>query len=177
MAHHLYRHYDKEKKLLYVGISISALKRLGQHKKHAHWFSQIALVTIEMCETREAALTAERVAVQTEKPIYNIQLKAAPVKEKTAFQQAVSQSKEVLTNRLVAFDVVYTTQEVARVLGLSQSAVQKLIYNEQIGFVVLPPHKEGGPPKVRITGWHLIEYLEWCETAELKERLKKAANL
>ena len=35
----LYRHYDKDDKLLYVGISISAYTRLSQHKINSKWAS------------------------------------------------------------------------------------------------------------------------------------------
>jgi hypothetical protein len=44
---HLYRHFDKDGTLLYVGISLSAINRLGQHKDNAHWFSSIKRVEIE----------------------------------------------------------------------------------------------------------------------------------
>jgi hypothetical protein len=69
----LYRHFDAEGRLLYVGISLSAVHRLAQHKKTAEWHKNIAKVTVETFETREAALFAETVAIQTENPTYNKQ--------------------------------------------------------------------------------------------------------
>ncbi len=59
----LYRHFDCNGVLLYVGVSLSALHRLSKHRKHAHWFNQIKRVEIEDFETREEALAAEGDAI------------------------------------------------------------------------------------------------------------------
>lgn len=67
----LYRHFDDQGTLLYVGISFSAIIRLYQHKS-SHWFNSIANVTIENFPTREAAIDAEIMAIQTEEPRFNI---------------------------------------------------------------------------------------------------------
>lgn len=68
----LYRHYDADGKLLYVGISLSAVERLNRHKRgKSSWFSQISRVEIEAHETRSGALKAEREAIENESPEYN----------------------------------------------------------------------------------------------------------
>ncbi len=72
MRHQLYRHFDKEGRLLYVGISLSAVARLAAHKGSAHWYDQITSVSIEQCESREALLDAEREAILAEKPLHNV---------------------------------------------------------------------------------------------------------
>lgn len=69
----LYRHFDKEGRLLYVGISQSAIVRLAQHKQTASWFDEVTTVTIENFETRELALAAEEQAIKAERPLYNLQ--------------------------------------------------------------------------------------------------------
>lgn len=66
----LYRHFDKDGTLLYVGISLSAVARLSQHKASS-WFDQIAMITVETHPTLEVALERERAAIRIEKPIYN----------------------------------------------------------------------------------------------------------
>lgn len=68
----LYRHYDAQDRLLYVGISLSAVARLTQHKSVAHWSSDIVRLTIETFPTRELALEAERAAIEAEKPLHNV---------------------------------------------------------------------------------------------------------
>ena len=58
--------------MLYVGISLSAVHRLGQHKDNAHWYSSISRVDIEQFKTRGEALLAEKEAIQQEFPLHNI---------------------------------------------------------------------------------------------------------
>lgn len=70
----LYRHFDKAGTLLYVGVSLSTVSRLSQHKRTAHWFSKIARVEVDRFPTREASLAAERQAIHSEHPLFNIQL-------------------------------------------------------------------------------------------------------
>lgn len=69
----LYRHFDKNGKLLYVGISLSVVKRLGQHKLHAHWYMRIARIDVEWFNSREEASHAEMLAIQDENPECNVQ--------------------------------------------------------------------------------------------------------
>lgn len=67
----LYRHYNAKGKLLYVGISLSAASRLLQHSISAHWFLEIANVTIEHFDNRQYALEAEQNAIKLELPLFN----------------------------------------------------------------------------------------------------------
>lgn len=78
MSTQLYRHFDEKGRLLYVGISLSAVKRLSQHSDKATWFFDIAKVTIESFPTREAALAAEKLAIRTERPVHNVAHVAKP---------------------------------------------------------------------------------------------------
>lgn len=68
----LYRHFDGAGVLLYVGVSLSAVQRLAQHRQTAHWFEQIARVTIEWLPTRQRALEAETWAIANEGPVHNV---------------------------------------------------------------------------------------------------------
>ena len=68
----LYRHFDKDGGLLYVGISLSHLSRLIQHRERAHWYRQIETVKIQWFASRSEAIAAERHAIKTEKPIHNV---------------------------------------------------------------------------------------------------------
>lgn len=69
----LYRHFDAAGQLLYVGISLSAVQRLAQHRQTAHWFDRIARIDIEWHDSREEALAAEVVAIKAEAPQCNVQ--------------------------------------------------------------------------------------------------------
>lgn len=67
----LYRHFDADGLLLYVGISRCALGRLGGHRSDACWYDQISRITIEWRESRDDAMIAEKRAIWREGPLYN----------------------------------------------------------------------------------------------------------
>lgn len=67
----LYRHFSRDGALLYVGISLRPLRRLGEHGD-SKWFDEIAKVEMERFPTRLHALTAEREAIISERPIHNV---------------------------------------------------------------------------------------------------------
>lgn len=69
--HFLYRQFDRYGRLLYVGVSISALARHMQHSTTSHWSNQIVRVEIERFRTAAAALAAETAAIIKERPRYN----------------------------------------------------------------------------------------------------------
>lgn len=68
----LYRYYDANSQLLYVGISLSTLARATQHRSSSGWWTLIARMERTVYANRRIALQAEREAIKTENPIYNI---------------------------------------------------------------------------------------------------------
>lgn len=68
----LYRHFDKDGRLLYVGIARDHQSRLKSHSRYSEWRYSIATVTLEYFSTREDAAKAEIRAIQTERPLHNI---------------------------------------------------------------------------------------------------------
>jgi len=68
----LYRHFDKDCNLLYVGASLNVVSRLIGHKQQSHWFEQIVRIEIEKFSTRKDSFIAERKAIKDEKPLHNI---------------------------------------------------------------------------------------------------------
>ena len=70
----LYRHFNAEGTLLYVGISASAMGRLSQHKGAQYkWTQDITKITVEKCASRGDALRAEKKAIKNESPLHNVQ--------------------------------------------------------------------------------------------------------
>jgi predicted GIY-YIG superfamily endonuclease len=68
---YLYRHYDPTGDLLYVGISLSPLRRHEKHfakSEHRYW---IVRILIEPFASREEALRAEARAIREEFPKFN----------------------------------------------------------------------------------------------------------
>jgi GIY-YIG catalytic domain len=72
MSAQLYRHFDGDGQLLYVGVSLNVVNRLAQHRSGSSWYNDIKRVDVEAFETREQALDAERKAISGEHPTYNI---------------------------------------------------------------------------------------------------------
>jgi predicted GIY-YIG superfamily endonuclease len=69
----LYRYYDNDGSLLYVGVSLGAIARLQQHRCKAEWFDEVAKVTIEKFGARAEAFAAEAQAIREERPVHNVQ--------------------------------------------------------------------------------------------------------
>jgi hypothetical protein len=67
----LYRFFDSEGRLLYVGISKFFEARLKQHYRNSSWFFDSVSCTLEHFETREQVEQAESLAIKTENPIHN----------------------------------------------------------------------------------------------------------
>lgn len=68
----LYRFYGEEHELLYVGISGNPGRRFSQHARDKPWWHLVAESTMEHFATRAEALEAERAAITSERPRYNM---------------------------------------------------------------------------------------------------------
>lgn len=72
--HDLYRLYDGQGSLLYIGISYSALGRIPQHRAAQPWWTEVRSIDVQPLGdvSREEAERLERQAILTEKPIHNV---------------------------------------------------------------------------------------------------------
>lgn len=148
----LYRHYDGGGALLYVGISLSVVARLAQHRDSSRWYDRIAKVTVEWFDNRRDALRAEGNAILIEKPEFNIQKPNLKI-ETSLGDGSISE----LFLRTVKFNVTYSLKDAGVCLGIGQASVKKLIDDGEIVAIDVSG-------KRRITGWALIEYLEHRES-------------
>tara|TARA_R110000868_G_scaffold94316_2_gene260280 strand:+ start:2477 stop:2971 length:495 start_codon:yes stop_codon:yes gene_type:complete len=67
----LYRHFDADGALLYVGITNNPQRRLAQHVAGSDWMELIATTETQWFGDRGEALTAEAKAIQSERPKFN----------------------------------------------------------------------------------------------------------
>lgn len=122
---YLYRHWS-DTGLLYIGISLSAVARLSQHRDKP-WHSRITKVTVEEFPSRAEAEEAEARAICYEGPIHNIkgpreasQLGPYLAKMRAARRRAASRLDAKLENAENHVDVLFgcaTVEEVrARIL-------------------------------------------------------------
>ncbi len=68
----LYRFYDEAGALLYVGITGDTGRRIAQHNREKDWWNHVTNIRIEYHDYRYLALQAERTAIVTEYPMYNV---------------------------------------------------------------------------------------------------------
>lgn len=66
----VYRMYDDEGALLYVGCTMAPGTRIPQHSVKS-WFHTVSTVKLEHFADRPDAAAAELKAIQTESPLYN----------------------------------------------------------------------------------------------------------
>ena len=68
----LYRFFDANDELLYVGISMTPWERFRQHRQDKSWWVDIRKTTMEPYPSRAAVMAAERTAIIEERPRYNV---------------------------------------------------------------------------------------------------------
>jgi hypothetical protein len=68
----LYRWWDADGKLLYIGKSIAVLGRIEQHRRNSKFFEEAASMTMERYPDETSLGLAEIEAIRTERPPYNI---------------------------------------------------------------------------------------------------------
>lgn len=133
----LYRLFDAEGALLYVGITSSDAARLGQHALDKRWWCSVATAKFEHCATREEARVREAGAIKGESPLFNIRgVPRAPAPEPAPIARPLSPDGEWASVR-----------EAASYIGRSRRAVNKYIQQGK-----LPAYKApvGGRTLVKI---------------------------
>jgi hypothetical protein len=68
----LYRLYNGQGQLLYIGISGDVHKRLSAHARTQPWWPEVESCQVEFFPTRDVLADAERLAIREEHPRHNI---------------------------------------------------------------------------------------------------------
>lgn len=68
----LYRFYDEDGALLYVGVTLQPKERIQGHRSTSAWWDVAASARMERFPTRREALDAEQRAIATEAPLHNV---------------------------------------------------------------------------------------------------------
>lgn len=69
----LYRWWDADGNLLYVGKSVSVFARITAHRRNSAFFREAAAMTLERFDFPESLSAAEVAAIRKEMPLYNVQ--------------------------------------------------------------------------------------------------------
>ena len=70
--HVLYRMFNELGELLYVGMTCSAPRRIKEHSKDKAWWRQVSRISLEHHDSRISLESAERAAIATESPLFNV---------------------------------------------------------------------------------------------------------
>src|SRR5271169_4755187 len=68
----LYRAFDVNETLLYVGVSANPFSRIRTHKSQSRWWKKAVKITLDHFRTKESARRAESLAIKAESPKYNL---------------------------------------------------------------------------------------------------------
>ena len=68
----VYRMFDAEGQLLYVGVTSTFGRRMHVHSERKEWWPLVVTLTVEQFGSREEADAAERLAIATEDPVHNV---------------------------------------------------------------------------------------------------------
>ncbi len=69
--HVLYRLYDADDGLLYVGITNQWVRRESEHSRDKAWWSEVHRISHEVYPDRPTAMAAEKAAIRSERPVFN----------------------------------------------------------------------------------------------------------
>lgn len=77
--HTLYRVFDRDGVLLYVGMtSVVPSARLDSHRKQQFWWGDVTSITLENFDSAEELAAAEIAAIRSENPVYNVRDRTEP---------------------------------------------------------------------------------------------------
>ena len=167
----LYRHYDKDGTLLYVGISSNALRRLAEHRDNSAWFCDIHSVTIEHYETRQEVLEAEAKAIHLENPLHNVQRPNYCAKVELPDRHLVTLSREPFERYIETWApkhaaLLYTKSEAADSLMVSTGAIDRLISEGALECVDMNDGRNQSKKGKRIPIWSLVDYISGLKKLE-----------
>jgi hypothetical protein len=76
----VYRLFDADDRLLYVGVTENVKARFSHHASSKPWWPDVARHTVEWMDNRDDAEAAEKLAISTEMPVWNVRDSPCPPK-------------------------------------------------------------------------------------------------
>ncbi len=113
---YVYRLWDKDKKLLYVGVSNNWAHRINQHKQQKQWSCEISSVTVQEFSSRSEAIDAESDAIKLENPKYNIAGRVSTLPDPV-----------LVVDKTSRLDESYSVHQASIMIGVSDRRVRQLV--------------------------------------------------
>lgn len=117
----LYRFFDSNGSLLYVGISFDLPTRWVDHSSSKPWWHCVDTATIEHYPDRGTAEAAERHAIKTENPAWNVLHRSS----KTASSEARPRPKQPVAPALTPTRLIRVGQAAKMLRGITTAAVHR----------------------------------------------------
>lgn len=162
----VYRLFDSQGILLYVGITSRSLSRIDEHIASKEWAGLVSTVRIERFNDRNVASLAERAAILTEHPIHNLALN--PERVQTDPQPTGATVKRPVVLRSLPVRDFYTISEIARYLQTTRHPVRSWIRTGRLQAVSVTGKRE----RIQIRATALNAFLEACLKAT-RERVNE----
>lgn len=116
----LYRMFDGEGRLLYIGISVAPNVRMAQHRHTGDWIYSVSRIELQWFETGADARAAEREAILAERPPHNI-----AYVQPGAFRSDKQKAGPVLADWLSSNGV--SVDQFAARIGVTRAKLEKII--------------------------------------------------
>lgn len=71
--YYVYRHYNSQKDVIYIGCTSCMLTRTNQHKTNAPWYCDIDCIRYEEFKNKEEAINREKELIKHFSPVHNRQ--------------------------------------------------------------------------------------------------------
>ena len=160
MTQTLYRHFDANNNLLYIGVSSRISQRIKEHSIHSSWWKNVSKITLEHFETRKEVLEAERNAIIAEQPKHNIKHKNGKIKDVKESVEYSDYRGRLLTARLVEIPIMLSVTKWSIQLGIPKTYLQSAIEKNELGYVTIGAFGPKKTPRLLCTGWQIIDWLE-----------------
>jgi hypothetical protein len=128
----LYRCWDSDGNLLYIGLSWSPGDRFRQHEREKSWWPLVESITLEHYDSPEELSLAEVNAIQSEHPLYNEANRTPPKRRRRAqvpsarrHRSARNQERDDEILRLRALG--YSYREIESTLKISRGAIYNVL--------------------------------------------------
>jgi len=112
----LYRFFDADDGLLYVGISVNVWARFSQHRQDSAFFPEAATVTMQRgFASSFELLAAETAAIRAEKPRFNVHKRQKPAVPQPTLKPPVNtESDGLLTGAIKQLNTAGFTKRPAK---------------------------------------------------------------
>ena len=165
----LYRYFDPDGKLLYVGISLSPTYRQSQHRDSSHWYERIETMRVQWFDCRRDALDAERAAIKAECPECNVMHNRTVSAIDARMEQLADESRAELTQRVTRYQPAYAVKAAGDSTGVGETSIRWAMAAGDL------PYYPTGHNTVAISGWALIAYVEALQAGQVA--IRKAIKL